>query len=845
MNKEILKLQAQIAKLYIHMRLKRITRLNWMMETEQTLKTLRELPQEDVSSDLFYVHYLITKQDIEEADRILEEAGEWLRFHSQEAPACHAYYLYLTTLLKENPEYDKRVTKKLLELSRKYPKIWQIQWLLFYVDASMAESALEQYHFLKGMFLKGCRSPLMYLEARNLMERNPSFLYEFSEFEVQLMVFMLRYAGISDRVSEILQAYMLQSSEYKYIYLWILKELYENDPSRRILEGIVRMLILGGHSGRKSLAWYRLAAGQDMRIPGLQEAYVKALPVEDWTLEEETEPLPESTLEYFAYSACPDDCRTAYLYALIHRDRYKYPDIYKLYEPLITPFMMDSLYKGKVNAGLAYLYEHVLQKSELRAEQAEQLLQIVYGCRICGLPVLNGILQLHYDHYEDIVEVPFEGGEATLPVFGSCLRFTVEDYTGYAYDVNEPKLTAFMQTGEWQDFLKAWKIEHLLYHMERAEEALKEHRVETEAESVKLLFPSPSISPYFKEELAEEILPYWDYNGAFEEVLAAAPYVFLEAGGYSSEKELQFWKRQYGNNRIGVYGMKFLMDQGGGSLLEQGGIFLKAKSLGMETGEYAALVLRNMMEQGQLLLQHEALLETALDGLEEPFLASYLAFAAGMHFESGKPMPELLIREMAKAAQKGHVFEIPERLAFLKTLAEQGLQNASEQVTETASAYIKEFLRNDIYFAWMQNLKAVCKELNGAEAFQVLEYRGSSDAPVWVRYTLYTGENAEPESLRSEIMHPVCEGLYTYAFLLFYGERVHYEIYGLEGTEQTLLGQGVLQSGQSYPEEGVSRFARLNQMLSMREKRENLELYREMEQFYRHSALAEQIFRLK
>ena len=74
----------------------------------------------------------------------------------------------------------------------------------------------------------------MYLEARALLERNPTFLYEFSEFEVQLMVFMIRHAGMSNRVSDILAEYMLNRTDYRYLYLVIMCGCYEVTPSKRM-----------------------------------------------------------------------------------------------------------------------------------------------------------------------------------------------------------------------------------------------------------------------------------------------------------------------------------------------------------------------------------------------------------------------------------------------------------------------------------------------------------------------------------------------------------------------------------------------------------------------------------
>ena len=161
MSKVSTRLQAKVTKLYMDMRLKRISKLNWMMESEKAVDALRQVEHADIIPELFYAHLLITKEAYEAVEEVLEEAAEWLRANSHKAPACHAYYLYLTTLTKDDEAYDQRVAVKLKELALKNPELWQIQWLLFYTDRSLVGKPLEQYHYLKRMFLKGCRSPLM------------------------------------------------------------------------------------------------------------------------------------------------------------------------------------------------------------------------------------------------------------------------------------------------------------------------------------------------------------------------------------------------------------------------------------------------------------------------------------------------------------------------------------------------------------------------------------------------------------------------------------------------------------------------------------------------------------
>ena len=208
-------------------------------------------------------------------------------------------------------------------------------------------------------------------------------------------------------------------------------------------------------------------------------------------------------------------------------------------------------------------------------------------------------------------------------------------------------------------------------------------------------------------------------------------------------------------------------------------------------------------------------------------------------------MAASFVQKQAELAKAGGSFSVMAQLAYLYSIVEGGVGSIGEELATVAGLYIKALLKQNIYFSWMQPLKVICTELSEKEAFQVLEYRGKASGPVWVRFSQYTDGKEEADSLQSEVMDMVCEGLYAKSFILFYGERMHYEIFGLEGTEHTLLKQGVLQRGQALEKTGTSRFAKINHMLALRDKRDNWELYQELEAYYGQSAMVEQLFTLK
>lgn len=851
MSKASDRLLAKVTKLYVDMRLKRISKLEWMIATEETIETLRQSEPGNMLSKLFYAQLLITKEAYAAADEILREAEQWLKLYSSGEPACHAYYLYLTTLMQDDERYDAKVTAKLYELANKHQDIWQIQWLIYYVDRNLTNHITEQYHFLKKMFINGCRSPLMYSEARILLERNPAFLYEFSEFEVQLMVFMIRHAKMSQRVSDILADFMLKRTDYRYLYLVILCGCYEVNPSEELLKNICRMMIIGGCAGKKFTVWYRKGIAENVQVSGLYQAFMKSLPIGQWSLDGEElieeRKIPQEVLEYYAHSSELDEERMAYLYALVHKYKDNWFSTYRLYEPLIKPFMLDKLYKGQINAGLSYLYEHLLKVSELPKEHIERFLDICYSYKVSNLPLQTGTLIVTYHHINQEVQVPFSNWSAVLPLYGEEFSLRVQNHSGNIIPVQEAHIAPMIDKSIWASFFEGQEISNSLYHLSVMERAVAKGNPEANLVSAKYILFHPDVVQSFKEEVAVRVLSYWDVNGAYDEITEVTPYVFFEDGTYSKAKEVIFWKKQYLQNYIGIYGVQFLLEHYAGTLQEKSSIFAKARGMGIETGNYAEGILLEMMQCGQLIVQHQEVLEDYVASTTKnlDILQQYLEFVAKTYYLADKFLESKYLQVLGYFTGQGMEFDLTAKLAYLQGLVNMGVGNISQDLATVAKSYIEALLKQNIYFSWMQPLGELSPKLRSKEAYQVLEYKGAVAGPIWVRFTRYGLGNQDADSFQSEVMEPVCDGIFAKSFLLYFGERIHYEIFSLDGTEQKLLNQGVLQRGQETLEEGKTRYAKLNHMLRLRKEGKHQELYQQLENYYGEGAMVEQLFPLK
>ena len=81
------------------------------------------------------------------------------------------------------------------------------------------------------------------------------------------------------------------------------------------------MMVLGGCAGEKFTLWYRKGIADNVQVPGLYEAFMKSLPVEEWYLDGEElvdfRRIPTEVIHYFAHASGLDSVRTSYLYAVV------------------------------------------------------------------------------------------------------------------------------------------------------------------------------------------------------------------------------------------------------------------------------------------------------------------------------------------------------------------------------------------------------------------------------------------------------------------------------------------------------------------------------------------------
>ena len=205
---------------------------------------------------------------------------------------------------------------------------WRIAWLMLYLREEYVNSPARRWELLEEQFMKGCSSPILYMEAWHLLEINPTLLMGIGRFETQVLNFAARRKLISQDLFAQVRYHAQKMKGYSERIFFILKDYYEEFPDDETLQAICALLIKGNKTDSVYFPWYSLGVEQELRITKLYEYYMMALP-EGYMGE-----IPKAVLMYFAYQSGMDYRKTAFLYAYIYRKRTEAPEYYiKILQP--------------------------------------------------------------------------------------------------------------------------------------------------------------------------------------------------------------------------------------------------------------------------------------------------------------------------------------------------------------------------------------------------------------------------------------------------------------------------------------------------------------------------------
>lgn len=414
---------------YIDYRAERMGVQEWTGISLGSLENYRKAGGNHIFADLYESYLLYCKEETLKAELCMQQVTE--RREELALPQWQGFYLYLTTFQNQEKEYGEYVQDEIRKLFLENQENWILQWLMFRVNGHLIKNDTEKLDSIRRQYLCGCKSPVMYLEATDILKTEPLLLRNLEEFEIHLLRFICREHLLDREICGQAAQLACRFQKFHPVLFPILCRSYEVYPTKNMLTAICSMLIKGHRKGKEYAKWFELGVRQDVRITGLYEYYVQ-------TMEEPGDKLlPQSVRMYFIYHNTLDYVKKAAIYANIIRNRTRDPKTYEDYRKSCELFMEEQLLAGRINRDLALIYQVMLTRMVMDKAMAEGLSKVIFTWEIiCENPKMKHVIVVH-EQFRQEQRVMLSGGRACVKIYSPYCSILLEDGDGRRYGGEE------------------------------------------------------------------------------------------------------------------------------------------------------------------------------------------------------------------------------------------------------------------------------------------------------------------------------------------------------------------------------------------------------------------------
>lgn len=847
---EMKRCNVRMVKLYQQLRMKKLDMEAWRGQARECVEEMAHLTDQKAVPKLFHAQLLITGDRMEEAGWILNHVQPFL---DMEEPAVYCYYLYLTTLYNREETYVRETEEEVKEIFAQNPQEWRIAWLLLFLSREVNRSAAKKWAFLERQFETGCTSPVLYLEALQILNAGPTLLGKLDAVAKRILKYGAGNGILGPDLMGHVTELMNREKYYDPMLFEILKLAWEKRPDECILQAACSMLIKGGKAGPEWYPWYLKGVQKKLRITRLYEHYVMSI-----DLRRDVE-IPKIVLLYFAYQSNLEWEYAAYLYAFVEKRREEDPELYIAYRPQMDRFVLTCLYKGRINRHLAYLYREMLTGPMLTKENeralAPLLCSVDVSCRETGKKklvvvharlkgekewILNGGCAC-VDLYsaQDMLFVEDEAhnrrlinGEAVLtPLFGDG-GFFLADGRELPRDVlachlavtdaarvtvNKENAASYLAIVEAPVLTRAYgrKVRIALLRFLREEERAEELDELLKKTEIEEIAPSDRM----------EAVRFLIWQGFYEKAyawLAGSDFSQMEAAVLmrlcSRLLEQQLFREEERMTALcfqaalrGKYDSLILQQltvSYEGKIAEMEALKNAAEGFGINTYPLCERIMEQMLFTGSDVTERMDLLrQYVAEGGRSELERAVLHRCAYSYVMEQQPIHIFMIRDILRMEKNGERVTEMCKIACLRYFARN--RDAMDEGAEEAVRRLgTELLRENRI---LPVLKEFADIVPGAELLldkSFVVFLGSTEKKAVLNYRILINDEAQ-EDYRSVEMHHIYEGIYVTDFILFPGESLQY--YVTEGLQaEAIADSGVLKPGECAGEAAFSRYGMLS-----------------------------------
>ena len=883
---------------YIAFRTKQTNQSTWRKETEQIIDRMISASDKDLLPKLFRIQLLITENRLNEAGRLLNHADKLLSGYESKMPQLWCYYLYLTTLENREAQVTSRVASEVERFYAKEKGNFWIGWLLCYLKEEYVSNPVKKWAFLRELIHYGTNSPIIFVEAWQLLLKKPELLTRLDEFELRLLLFAARRKRITKELIPQIVYLIGKSKSYSRLYYQILAACYEVSNAKEVVQAICELLIKGENFGPAYFPWYLKGVMRDINVTKLYEYFVFSLD------QEKEDEIPKQVLLYFVYQSEIDYHYQAYIYAYIHKNRDLYPEIYENYHGKIERFVLHQLGRARTGKWLAYLYKNFIVPEMVTAENASGLADILFTAKIEIIKENIREIIILYDKVNFEMKNHISGKVTQILLYGLDYQLFLVDAEGNRYSNPENyRLEKWLvpdQIGQMIAPLVNDRIGFDLWvcgHGDEIADVTRSNLLAYERVCLSDYLSSPYREAafinlirfyYHFDETStldrilgqlktadihrddhEEIINIMVARGMYPEA-----YHWLKIGTQIMDAKLilrilremvpddivsvdkvmldlafrSFVARKY-DEKI----LHFLVCFYTGLSRTLRDIWLAGKNFGLDLFRLSERLLTQILYSGAFIgEQMEIFHDYSISGGKNDIVHAFMIQNAYEYFANDKITDVTIINQMIKFIDQGEQLNDICQLAFVKYFAENQ-DEINARVERNLVIFLQNLIDQNLHFAFFKKYIGILPIMDQFVDKTMIEYRTNPGGRVFIHYLL---EDEPLEDVRKEgleklksnpryVVEPMVEmyeGIFVKQFLLFYGDNLTYYIAEEEDGEEYCTESGYLSAEDIADDLPGSRFGRINDIEIARKMQDNETVNALLTEFKQLDFLVNEIF---
>ncbi|MFG6325271.1 MAG: hypothetical protein K1W00_00320 [Lachnospiraceae bacterium] len=884
---------AGVIEKYIDFRLKKTDINKWAEDSRQIVSRARGI-KDSMLLKLFQAHIFICQNMDSDGEWLLENVAEELISRRDEEPVLYCYYLYIRTLQKRDDEFTGEVTGKIRALYEGECSDWRLLWMLIYLDESCDRNLSIKLLRIKDEYNKGMRSPLMYYEALSSFNVMPEMMRVLDDFEVQVLNFGMKNDCISKKLAMQVSEIIRTEKHFKPLVYNVVSWLYEKYQEEDMLQSICALLIKCNMTDHKYFKWFERGVEKELKLTSLYEYYMYAID-DDYDRQ-----LPQIVLLYFAYNhGSLSDTKADMLFANVIKYKENIKTIYDAYRPQIERYAAQSILNERAGIYPAVIYRDVLDKAMVGPELAEKLPVVLNAYEIkVNEKSMQYVIIVHKET-KDLKRYKIKKGKAFVSIYTEDAAIIFEDAYGKRYEGIEHELKKFLDMEEYlrlcyeisndlkplamyfaDKYLRYRKDQgksiNMLKYMLNMEGLTESYRVMVEKEIIDYYsnnYDGDSLDEYLlnisadnlgtpaRIKIMEMSVIRGLYNRAYELMAkygfynveprrvfkCAARIIEDRTDGRNEPKEdnvlvkmtaFAFEKGKYNEETLGYLGRYY-----NGTTKELLNIWKAAKDFCCDKRELEEKIIVQMLFTGAYVSRIDEIYASYEQKIpNKKVKKAYLFSKSYDYFVKENIIEESIFDYIEKDIDSGNEINDMCALAYLKYMSEK--EELPEGKTSLCRTLLYELTRIGKNFEFFKAFRKYFPLPYSIIDKTIVEYRTEPDNKVLIHYIAEDGDKENGGYITAE-MEPVCDGIFTYSFVLFYGENILYYITEEADGSKNVTESRNLSVGDIEFARDTTRYGIINDILVCRDMKEEKTFEEMTKDYLMKKELIDSIFDIK